>query len=347
VTVLSAQDYVDIPDVEEFDMAQPFSIVRFETQGAFLRQAVSRLFAASRLATYLDPDLVVASGSWAVSLSALAPGVRRRTCVSIGHGMEFGRASGIDHVVRKYAYRRSSAVVCVSGYTERRMHDAGIHPGHVVVIPNGGDSRAFTPGVSAKDRLLNGRLAGKPLLLTVGNIGERKAQDVIVDALPALVEQGLDVHYLAIGLPTRARELMQRAERIGVSDRVHVVGVWPLDELVTAYQSCDVFAMTSREASDGDFEGYGIAVIEAALCGKPAVVTAESGLEEAVVDGETGLVVPQNDPAAFASAAGQLLRHQSLRETLGENARQRALATATWELRADRYLALFDQIAKR
>ncbi len=69
----------------------------------------------------------------------------------------------------------------------------------------------------------------------------------------------------------------------------------------------DVFVMTSRHANDGDFEGYGIAVIEAALCGTPAVVSDNAGLVEAISPGTTGLTVPPDDPAATSNAILSLL----------------------------------------
>ena len=347
VTVLTPQDYVPVAEAEAFDVEQPFAVVRFEGVGSFARQALSRARAASRLADHLAPDLVVASGTWAVWLTALAPGIRRRPCVSVGHGMEFGKANTTARVARRYAYGRATEVVCVSQYTCQRMREAGIRARDVTIIPNGGNSRVFRPKEGAKRSFLGGRFADSPLILTVGNISERKAQDIVVRALPTLVESGVDVHYVVAGLPTRGTPLADLARELGVEQRVHVVGLLSTPELVHAYQACDVFAMTSREASNGDFEGYGIAVMEAALCGKPAIVTSRSGLEEAVVDGQTGIVVPQNDPAAVAAAGLRLLTDEPLRVRLGDAARQRALEEGTWQHRGNEYVRLFEKIAGR
>jgi len=122
-----------------------------------------------------------------------------------------------------------------------------------------------------------------------------------------------------------------------VADRVHFLGRVDESTLIEAYNACDVFVMTSRHTADGDFEGYGIAVVEAALCGKPAVVSGDSGLEEAVLDGETGLVVPQNDPTATASAIIRLLTDEKLYFRLAEQARLRALSEQTWDHRVGEY----------
>ena len=70
---------------------------------------------------------------------------------------------------------------------------------------------------------------------------------------------------------------------------MHFLGRLESESLVKYVNACDLFMMTSRHTSTGDFEGYGIAVVEAAFCGKPAVVSRNSGLAEAIVDGGPGL----------------------------------------------------------
>jgi phosphatidylinositol alpha-1,6-mannosyltransferase len=342
VTVLAPQEYSGVGRVEAFDTAQPFAVVRMATTGLLPWRTVKRIRKASRLADIVDADVVLGSGDWAVWLTALAPGTRRRPRVAVGHGLEFGRPSRVVRFIHRRTYGRVTAVVCVSRYTQRRMQEAGITPPRVEVIPNGGDDSQFRPGEDARQQLLDPLLHDKKLLLTVGNIGERKAQDIVVRALPDIVATGIDVHYVVVGLDDRAPALLALAEELGVRDRVHVLGPLLPAQLLLAYQACDVFVMTSRNASNGDFEGYGIAVLEAALCGKPAIVTDNCGLAEAVADGESGLVVPQEDPSAFGRAAAGLLADDKRRRTLGDAARARVLRSGTWEVRASEYLALLD-----
>ena len=74
-------------------------------------------------------------------------------------------------------------------------------------------------------------------------------------------------------------------------------------DMVNWLNRCDLFVMTSRTLPDGDCEGFGIAVVEAALCGKPAVVSSQCGLIEAIEDGVTGIGVPEGDVVATANAS--------------------------------------------
>jgi phosphatidylinositol alpha-1,6-mannosyltransferase len=136
--------------------------------------------------------------------------------------------------------------------------------------------------------------------------------------------------------------LEQLARQLGVEKNIHFLGRVDPSRLVTAYNACDLFAMTSRLSADGDAEGYGIAVIEAALCGRPAVVSGGSGLAEAVIDGETGLHVPENDPPAVAEAILCLLSNDAMRLQMGEQARERALREQTWQSR----VALYDDLLR-
>ena len=341
VTALTLQDYVTVREAEAFDVAQTFPVIRLESKGNTARRTMARLRAAVRVTDHLDPDIVVASGNGAVWLTALAPTIKRRGVVAVGHGMEFARRDRFSHFMNQLAYGGAAAVVCVSDYTRGKMVASGIHPRRAEVIPNGGDARVFRPADGSVRPYPDNTVAGKKTILTVGNVGVRKGQDVVVRALPRLVALGIDVHYVVVGLPTRGRDLIDLARQVGVADRVHVCGRVETDELLWAYQAADLFAMTSREAANGDFEGYGIAVLEAALCRTPAVVTDGSGLEEAVVHDETGLVVRQDDPAAFAEAAGRLLRDDCERAGMGEAARHRVLEHGTWATVTAWYLELF------
>jgi len=207
------------------------------------------------------------------------------------------------------------------------------------VVGNGADPARFgcleATTIGELRRRLD--LVGARAILTVGNLTERKGQEVVIRALPEILREVPEARYLMVGLPTEQSRLQSLSEDLGVSHAVRFVGYLENQELLATYNCCDVFAMTSQHTASGDFEGYGIAVIEAALCAKPAVVSEGSGLEEAVVAGETALVVPQSDVPATAKALIALLEDESLRTQLGQQAQARALAEQTWTTRAVDY----------
>jgi phosphatidylinositol alpha-1,6-mannosyltransferase len=344
IVVMTSQDYATEREVVDFNRAQSFEVARLRPIPGFPIEGVYREAILTRLVRRHAPDILIASGSRAVLLAAARIAGRGLPWVAVGHGTEFGTTRGLEARAVRAAFRRAAAVVCVSEYTRQQMHRAGIRPMHERTIPNGADPDRFrvVPKTDAETaRGLLGIPAG-PLLVTVGNVTRRKGQDVVVRALPAILERFPDAHYAIAGLPTLGEEVRQLAAELGVSDHVHLLGRVDESRLVGLLNATDVFVMTSRRTPDGDFEGYGIAVVEAALCGCPAVVSADSGLAEAVEDGRTGLCVPQDDPASTARAVVALLGDEAGRRSAGRAARLRAEQEQTWSHR----IALYDDLLR-
>jgi phosphatidylinositol alpha-1,6-mannosyltransferase len=337
VSVVTPQDHAEEQEIREFNSAQSFPIVRLRSKGAQATKAILRRQTARWWIKQWNPDVLVASGqrsAWiATTLSNKLP------LIIVGHGFEFGILGHWNNKLTRWAFEQASLVVCVSEYTRRKMLAAGIQPPAVHVITNGADQIRFA--VLPPDQVLAARkslgLENARLLITVGNVTERKGQEVVIRALPEILARVPNTHYLIVGLPTRKSELSNIAEELGVADHVHFLGRVENGQLVSLLNCADVFVMTSRFTREGDSEGFGIAAVEAALCGKPAVVSGNSGLAEAVIDGETGIVVPQNHEEETAKAIVNLLTNAERRAAMGRAARTRALAWQTWEQAAKHY----------
>jgi phosphatidylinositol alpha-1,6-mannosyltransferase len=227
--------------------------------------------------------------------------------------------------------------VAVSDYTAGLIRAAS-RPRRLVVIPNAADGTRFRPGLDSSALRRRWNLGDARVLLTVGQVGERKAQDVVIRALPRILAARPDTVYVMVGLPRLQAAYGALAAELGVADRVRFVGMLPDEELPAAYNLADAFVLVSRRAADGDVEGYGIVVQEAALCGVPAVVSQGCGLTEAISEGQTGLSVPPDDPAATAAAVLALL-DEPTRQMMGRRARETA-RSATWSERVVAYDAL-------
>ncbi len=346
VMVISPQDYSSHEEIDDFNNQLPFPILRMRPISHAPMEALYRWRKASQCIKEWNPDLLVASGTRPVWLTACLSRRYGKPWVAIGHGTEFGLTKSWERLLTKWSFQQANAVICVSNFTWKRMLSSGIYPQYGKVIPNGADSNRFRtlPETEVSDFRASLSLHGALLLLTVGNVTPRKGQDVVIRAMPYILKEIPDVHYLIVGIPTNRDEFQNLARELGVANHVHFIGKADSETVVRFLNSCDIFLMTSKHTEEGDFEGYGIAVVEAALCGKPAIVSSNSGLVEAIIDKHTGFVVPEADEFATAQRVIQLLKNQNLRHQMGESARTNSYNIQTWEHRAKEYHLVFQTL---
>lgn len=348
VMVVAVQDYASDREVEEFNASQAFEVTRLRRAPAPLRASRRCASAALALARF-GPDVALATGRRFAWMSAVLARRYRLPWIAVGHGTEFGDPRAWASGLTRWAFGRATSVVCVSQYTWGRMLKFGVKPRGGRIIPNGADHTRFRrlpEGDGARYRDRTG-LAGRRVLLTVGNVTDRKGQDVVIRALPQVLRRFPSAHYVMAGLPSRKAELLRLARELNVADHVRFLGKVDAGELVELVNACDVFVLTSRRTGEGAFEGFGIAVIEAALCGKPAVVSASSGLAEAVENGRTGICVPEDDAPATARAICDLLEHDERRLAMGDAALARALSAYTWSRKAAEYDGLLRDLIRQ
>jgi phosphatidylinositol alpha-1,6-mannosyltransferase len=339
VAIITSQNYAAAADIEAFNQAQPFPVVRLSNLRGAPLKAAYRWRIASRWIRGWQPDIMLASGDRDVLLGAQLARRYRLPWVAVEHGRIPPRW---ERPLKLWAFQQATSVVSVSRYSWQRLLLLGVSPRSGRVITNGADAARFktmNPQEVMKFKAGAGLNQGR-ILLTVGNVTDRKGQDIVIRALPKIIEQVPDAHYFMAGLPTKEKQFARLARELGVASHVHFLGQVDDDKLLGLYNSCDVFVMMSRHTVD-EFEGFGIAVVEAALCGKPAVVSGDSGLAEAIDDGVTGFAVPEGNERATAEAIISLLRDDTLRRRMGAAAQRRALAQQTWVQCAQQYDALF------
>jgi colanic acid/amylovoran biosynthesis glycosyltransferase len=112
------------------------------------------------------------------------------------------------------------------------------------------------------------------------------------------------------------------ANTLGIAERVHFLGARSSDEVRQLMQHCALFVLPSQTAENGDSEALGIVFNEASACGIPVVSTRHGGIPEAVLHGETGLLVDERDDRALAEAMDQILGDPELGNKLGNRGRE-------------------------
>jgi phosphatidylinositol alpha-1,6-mannosyltransferase len=211
------------------------------------------------------------------------------------HGIE---AWARPRHLQRIATEAADLVLCVSRYTRACVVGwAAITPEQVVVVPDTVADR-FTPGDSHELRAAWG-LEGKRVLLTVGRMAscERyKGHDHVIAAIPGLVRRGLDVVYLIIGEGDDRARLEEIVRKLGVAERVRFLDAVDQERLVAAYRMADLFLMPSAG------EGFGIAFLEAMASGTPALGFDVAGARDALVEGELGTLISEEDDLPDAIA---------------------------------------------
>ncbi|BDA82568.1 colanic acid biosynthesis glycosyltransferase WcaL [Aureimonas sp. SA4125] len=171
---------------------------------------------------------------------------------------------------------------------------------------------ADAPDVDSRD----GSDPTRPVrLLTVGRLVDKKGYRGLFDALallPADCHWRLDI----IGGGPLKSELKSRAKTLGIADRVAFLGAMAQAEVLGRYRAADIFALNCRVSDDGDRDGLPNVLMEAQSQRLLCVSTRVSAVPELVVDGETGLLVPPNDPRALAEALARAIADPPLRRRL-------------------------------
>ena len=248
------------------------------------------------------------------------------------HGEEITTVTG----GRFYGNRRQSylkaadKVIAVSSFTCDALTSLmDVKPDSIKLIQNGVDTDRFTPGERGADLVARHQLAGKQVVLTVGRLATRKGVDMAIRAMARVVRQRPAVHYLIVGDGDIRAAMEQLIVDEGMSDHVTMVGMVSDSDLVRYLRLCDLFLMPNRTMPDGDTEGFGLVFREANACHKPVIGGRAGGVVEAVIDGQTGLLVNGNDVQEIADAVERILSDPLLATRFSDAGLQLALDNNT------------------
>ncbi|MBT3069362.1 glycosyltransferase family 4 protein [Rhodomicrobium sp. Az07] len=291
--------------------AWPFEVKRFGGPRPWRRWRKSRALAAMK-----NPEII--ADSWK-SLEALPDG--SRAAFVFAHGNEALRRDGKRGERLRVALERAHSVAANSRYTAGLL--AGQHPDiQVVNLP------VRRPGPTEEAARHGNHI------VSVGRLEPRKGMDMVIRALPDLPQ----ARYTVVGDGADRPRLESLASELGVQDRVVFTGAVDEVRRSALLSVADIFAMPARREA-ASVEGYGLVYLEAAWFSLPSIAGREGGAPDAVLDGETGLLVDGADAGAVRDALARLIDDAQLRAALGNAARER-VETLTWEAVLPRYLAL-------
>jgi glycosyltransferase involved in cell wall biosynthesis len=200
--------------------------------------------------------------------------------------------------------RRGALFLAVSEAVKQRALAQGFPLERTRVHHVGVDLDRFRPDPAATE---------PGLILHVGRLVEKKGTAALLEAMARL---GGDSRLVVVGDGPLRPALERKAVALGLGVRVAFLGQIAPGEVARWMQRAWLIAAPSRTARDGDAEGLPTVLVEAAACGVPAVATDHMGIGEAVIDGESGLLVGERDAAGLAVAMGRLLGDPDLRHRM-------------------------------
>ncbi len=319
-----------------FDQLQPFSIKRYSGIKPWRRRKKARdVFRHSCTEQQTQPVLI--TDSWK-SLEYVNT-VHFASVLCLVHGTEIPLHPDPAKRERiQNAFSKARFIVTNSRYTASRL------TGYV----NDSDKvRVILPGISGPltDDLVNARIASRlvdhdPVLITLARLEERKGQLEVIRMLPELVQEFPRLLYIIAGDGSCKNLLEQESIRLGVQEHVELTGTLDDPEKSAWLKNSTLFIMPGKLVG-ADVEGFGLAYIEAALHGIPSIASSAGGAPEAVLHGQTGLVVPVDDREQLLDATRSLLRNRQYSLQLGNNAHVRALSFL-WRHKCAEYLQLLD-----
>ncbi len=319
------------PGQEDFDSHEPVTVVRYRGYGLGWLRLLPMLAATMPRAKGADAILGI-NIAYGGLIGLLARRLFNTPYVTFGYAYEFlkfRRVPLLAALLRR-AYKRSTLVVAISAFTRERLVEFGV-PDTLIetILPGAPQMEPLSPEqVEEVKRTYN--LNGHRIVLAVGRMIPRKGHATLVRALPRILESHPETMLVCAGRGPCLEETSALARGLGVADHVLLPGYVPDDHVAALYQACDVFALPTGQDAGGQVEGFGLVFAEAQARGKPVVAGRSGGVTDAVIDGETGLLVPPDDPEALAESIASLLSDPERATALGAKAKERIARELNW-----------------
>ena len=334
----------------EWERAAPYAVSRFAENLSLFKLSASRkgllswIPPVSRCIERVLEEEVAAFGPDAVLCFYALPFGRavadwgRRAGVPVCLSLMGGEITGPDsrlfwplHI--RSAVRRCTHTIYETPFCARAVRGRILpipHPCHI--IPFGVDTSIYTPeadGAAVRQRW--GVADGDPLLVTVSRLARVKNVQVQIHALAHLVPTHPRLKLMVVGSGHWGPNLRRLAADLGLDDRVLFTGFVAHENLPPFYRAGDLFTYSST------FETFGLVLAEAMACGTPQVAVGRTAVTDVVVHGETGLLVPDFDPTALATAIGELLADNGRRAAMSRASAALARREYSWDSVAERY----------
>jgi len=274
--------------------------------------------------------------AWMAGLLKRA-GVKRVVAITHGHEVWWAKLPPFRQIFA-HSTKSIDVLTYLGEFTRNAMAPIVSVRCEMVQIAPGISIEHFSPGVKSQRLLHDLNLDGKQVLISVGRLVHRKGQDKLVEALPQILLTHPDIVLLFVGVGPRQKKLDQLVQTHDLSEFVRFVGRIRYDDLPEYFRLGDLFVMPSRSRFAGlEVEGLGIVYLEASACGIPVVAGASGGAPDAVIAGQTGVVVDGTSVDSIVGSINDLLDNPSKLLAMGQAGREWTEQRWSWQIWGERF----------
>lgn len=298
ITVLTISDFAEEKDEKEFDSLQKFDVFRFKRFDSRLKTTAGRIRTIRQFLNKENYSHVIFSGRYPLMTSVFLNKYHKNSkFIAIVHGGDVNSDNAIEKYLIKKALQKSDLIIPVSNYSGSFI-DKGINKEKIKVIPNGFDLDNIEQLKVSEKNLLNGSLN----LITVGTVWPRKGHHNVLNAFPEIIKLYPKTIYNIAGRLADLSQIEKILESDKFKDHLNLLGPVSNKKKNELLDGSQIFILLSESQSSGDFEGFGIAVLEANYFGLPAIGSFKSGLEDSIKNGYSGILVNPKDKSEILEA---------------------------------------------
>ena len=241
------------------------------------------------------------------------------------------------------SYANAHTIIANSNYTKELMHVSlkidykkieVIHPGIDIY-----DGFILKSDKQRIDKIIKNRF---PVLTTLARVEERKGHSYVLNAVSKLKNEFPNILYLIAGQGPYLNEIKSLTIKLKIEKEIVFLGWITEPEKSVVLKNSDIFIMTPKIVGES-VEGFGMAFIDAAFHGVPSIGTKSGGIQDAIINFETGIICESENQENITINIRKILSDNQLRKTMGLNGKRRAESLFTWKKKVKEYIEIIDQ----
>ena len=316
-----------------FDDTLPFKVQRIPRKRIEVITYCNRIYKALQSVRKRNITTVICSGKFSLWTGAFLKKVYfHKKYIGILHGSEINAGGFLSKAITTWSMSQFDTLVAVSQFTKNLALEKNKHL-QIAVINNG---FALPQTDASPDDLV---IKGNPIIVTVGNVTQRKGQQNVINALPLLKEKFPGLQYHIVGIPTEKVAFEKLGQSLGVTESITFHDALSDVALKKVLLNSKIFMMLSDTLKNGDVEGFGIAVLEANALGIPAIGSKNSGIADAIQDGFSGKLVNPHQSNEILEAFNDIMNNYAVYTI---NAKSWS-TQFTWDIIVKKYLAIIEE----